>query len=57
MLPGVKRENLSQAVREHLQRYLDEFEFRYNHQKLEDRTRTVVAIQRVIRTGSCAESQ
>lgn len=31
--------------RKHLQRYLDEFEFRYNHRKLEDGARTVAAIQ------------
>ena len=31
--------------REHLQRYLDEFEFRYNHRKLEDGARTVAAIR------------
>jgi hypothetical protein len=31
--------------REHLQRYLDEFEFRYNHRKLEDGERTVAAIK------------
>ena len=31
--------------RKHLQRYLDEFEFRYNHRKLDDGARTVAAIQ------------
>ena len=31
--------------REHLQRYVDEFEFRYNHRKLEDGERTVAAIR------------
>lgn len=30
--------------RKHLQRYVDEFEFRYNHRKLEDGQRTVAAI-------------
>lgn len=31
--------------KKHLQRYLDEFEFRYNHRKIEDGARTVAAIQ------------
>lgn len=31
--------------RKHLQRYLDEFEFRYNHRKIEDGERTVAAIR------------
>ena len=31
--------------RKHLQRYLDEFEFRYNHRKLEDGEPTIAAIQ------------
>ncbi|MCA9311007.1 MAG: IS1595 family transposase [Phycisphaerales bacterium] len=31
--------------RKHLQRYLDEFEFRYNHRKVEDGERVVAAIQ------------
>jgi transposase-like protein len=33
--------------RKHLQRYLDEFEFRYNHRKMEDGERVLA----VIRTG------
>ncbi len=31
--------------REHLQRYIDEFEFRYNHRHMEDGERTVAAIR------------
>ncbi|MEM1213410.1 MAG: IS1595 family transposase [Planctomycetota bacterium] len=31
--------------RKHLQRYVDEFEFRYNHRKLEDGERTIAAIR------------
>lgn len=31
--------------RKHLQRYCDEFEFRYNHRKMEDGERTVAAIR------------
>jgi len=31
--------------RKHLHRYLSEFEFRYNHLKLDDGARTVAAIQ------------
>ncbi|MEM9751763.1 MAG: IS1595 family transposase [Planctomycetota bacterium] len=31
--------------RKHLQRYVDEFEFRYNHRKMEDGERTVAAIR------------
>ena len=30
--------------RKHLQRYVDEFEFRYNHRKLEDGERVIAAI-------------
>jgi transposase-like protein len=31
--------------REHLQRYLDEFEFRFNHRDMDDGARTIAAIQ------------